>query len=256
MGIFDNILENNMNVETSLAKKILRVVMVLALVLVALGLIYFLLEITGLWEKLNSVEKLQSVILELGFWGRFTFVFLQFLQVTFIPLPSPVLVIAGTLIYGPFEAGLLSLSGILLGSALAFFIGRIFGIKIVTFMVGEKVALKWKKFLSNCKYTFVLMMLLPLFPDDVLCLVAGLTNMSWTFFMVTQLVTRPIGIFLLSYFSSGEIIPYHGWGLVVWAIILILSVVIIFLSSKYSEKIEKFLNNIFKRKAQKDGEEK
>ena len=129
--------------EISPAKKILRIVMVLALILVALGLIYFLLEITGLWEKLNSVDKLQTVILELGFWGRFTFVFLQFLQVTFVPLPSPILVIAGTLIYGPVEASLLSLSGILLGSALAFFLGRFFGKKVVAFMVGEKIANKW-----------------------------------------------------------------------------------------------------------------
>lgn len=234
--------------QMTIKKKILRIIMVLSLVLLALGLIYFLLEVTGLWEKFNSVDKLQTVILELGFWGRFAFVFLQFLQVTFIPLPSPILIIAGSLIYGPFEASLLSLSGILLGSALAFFIGRIFGKKIVVFMVGEKVAQKWQKFLSNCKYTFVIMMLLPLFPDDVLCLVAGLTDMSWTFFMLTQFITRPIGIFLVSYFSSGQLIPYHGWGLAVWGVILVLSIAVLYLTSKYNQQIENFIKNIFKRK--------
>jgi len=239
--------------EISPAKKILRIVMVLALILVALGLIYFLLETTGLWEKLNSVDKLQTVILELGFWGRFTFVFLQFLQVTFVPLPSPVLVIAGTLIYGPVEASLLSLSGILLGSALAFFLGRFFGKKVVAFMVGEKIANKWKNFLNNCKYTFILMMLLPFFPDDILCLVAGLTDMSWTFFMLTQLITRPIGIFVLSYFSSGEIIPFHGWGIIVWIVLIILSIAFIFLTSKYNKQIENFIKNIFKKKEKKRG---
>lgn len=237
-----------MFMEMPLSKKILRIVLVLAVVLVVLTFIYFLLEITGVWEKLNSVEKLQTIILELGFWGRFTFVFLQFLQVTFIPLPSPVLVVAGTLIYGPFEAALLSLSGILLGSAFSFFIGRVFGGKIVAFMVGEKLAEKWKRFLNNCKYTFVLMMLLPFFPDDVLCLVAGLTNMSWTFFMTTQFVTRPIGIFLLSFFSSGEIIPFHSWGLFVWALLIIVAIILIFVSTKYSEKIEIFINKMFKKK--------
>lgn len=238
--------------EISPAKKILRIIVVLSALLFVLVLIYFLLEITGLWEKLNSVEKLQSVILELGFWGRFTFVLLQFLQVTFIPLPSPVLVIAGTLIYGPFEAGLLSLAGILLGSALAFFIGRVFGKKIVVFMVGKNLADKWEKFLSNCKYTFVLMMLLPFFPDDVLCLVAGLTNMSWEFFMVTQFITRPIGIFLLTYFSSGQIIPYHGWGLIVWGVFLVLSIIAIVLSSKYNQQIENFLKNLVKKKTKNE----
>ena len=228
--------------------KILRIILVLGGIFLVLGLIYFLLEITGLWEKFNSVSKLQQVILELGFWGRFVFVLLQFLQVTFIPIPSPVVVIAGTLIYGPFEASLLSLSGILLGSALAFFLGKVFGKKLVTFMVGENLCKKWQKFLSKCKYTFVIMMLLPFFPDDVLCLVAGVTDMSWSFFMTTQLVTRPIGIFMLSYFSSGEIIPYHGWGLIVWGIIFVFAILAIYLSSKYSDKIEDAIKKIFAKK--------
>lgn len=229
-------------------KKLLRILLVLTLITVVLGLIYFVLERTGLWEKLNSVDKLQAVILELGFWGRFIFVLLQFMQVTFVPLPSPVLIIAGSLIYGPFQAGLLSIAGIVLGSALAFFLGRVFGKKLVVFMVGEKTEVKWRKFLSNCKYTFVLMMLLPFFPDDVLCMVAGVTDMSWTFFMMTQLLTRPISIFLVSFFSSGQIIPYHGWGLIVWAIIIIASVVLLYLSSKYNEKIETFIKKLFAKK--------
>ncbi|MBO5394414.1 MAG: TVP38/TMEM64 family protein [Clostridia bacterium] len=229
-------------------KKILRVGLVLLIILGALALVYLLLRLTGLWEKLNSATKLQEFILQFGFWGRTAFVFLQFLQVTFIPIPSPVLIAAGSLIYGPVEAGLLSLAGILLGSALAFFLGRVFGRKLVCFMVGKDLCSRWQKFLSRCKYTFVLMMLLPFFPDDVLCLVAGLTDMSWTFFMMTQFITRPIGIFLVSYFSSGEIIPYHGWGLIVWAAIVASSVLLIYFSSKYSDKIESTLKKVFSKK--------
>ena len=228
----------------SFSKKLLRILLVLVLTTLVLGLIYFLLEWTGLWEKLNSVDKLQAVILELGFWGRFIFVILQFLQVTFVPLPSPVLIIAGSLIYGPFQASLLSIAGIILGSAFAFFLGRIFGKKLVIFMVGEKAEAKWRKFLSGCKYTFVLMMLLPLFPDDILCLVAGVTDMSWSFFMFTQLLTRPIAIFLVSYFSSGQIIPYHGWGLIIWGIIVVSSLVLLYISSKYNQKIENFVKKV------------
>ena len=173
--------------------------------------------------------------------------FFQFLQVTFIPIPSPILVIAGSLIYGPTQSALLSLAGILLGSAFAFFLGKMFGKRLVEFMVGKETQEKWRKFLSKYKYSFVLMMLLPLFPDDILCLVAGLTNMSWNFFMFTQLLSRPIGIFLVSYFSSGQIIPYSGWGLIVWGIIIIVSIILIYFSSKYNEEIEKFFMKIFKK---------
>ena len=229
-------------------KSLLRIIIVVLIVVVLMTVGYFVLRWTGWWEKLNSVSKLQETILELGFWGRFAFVFLQFLQVTLLPIPSPILIAAGSLIYGSFEAGLLSLSGILLGSAFAFFLGKMFGVKIVEFMVGKENSIKWQKFLSRCKYTFVVMMLLPCFPDDVLCLVAGLTDMGWTFFMVTQLTTRPIGVFLVSYFSGGDIIPYHGWGLIVWAIIITASLCLIYLSSKYSEKIENYLKKMFKKK--------
>lgn len=236
----------------SLTKKIFRILLVCLFIGLILGLVYFILQRTGLWEKFNSATKLQEFILELGFWGRFTFVFLQFLQVTFIPIPSPILIVAGSLIYGPFEAGLLSIAGILLGSAFAFFLGRVFGKKLVVFMVGAEAEKKWRKFLTNCKYTFVLMMILPFFPDDILCMVAGLTEMSWTFFMVTQLITRPISIFLVSYLSSGQVIPYHGWGLIVWAMIVVLSLTLIYLSSKYHEKIEDFIQNIFKKRKKND----
>lgn len=228
-------------------KKLQRIAIVALFIMLFILLVYFVLNFCGLWEKLNSVSKFKSFILSLGFYGRSAFVLFQFLQVTFIPIPSPILIIAGSIIYGPFQAGLLSLAGILLGSAFAFFLGKIFGQKIVRFMVGKEAQKKWTKFLNNCKFSFVLMMLLPCFPDDILCLVAGLTDMSWTFFMVTQFITRPIGIFSVSIFSSGNLIPYHGWGLIVWAVIFILAFLLIYLSNKYSQNIESFLKRIFSR---------
>ena len=229
-------------------KKVLRILLVIFLIALFVGIIYLILLWTGLLDKMNSVEKMRTFILSLGFWGRSFFVLFQFLQVTFIPVPSPLIVVAGTIVYGPLQASLLSLAGILFGSCVAFFIGRIFGKSIVVFMVGEEDEKKWKEYLSKYKYSFVLMMILPCFPDDLLCLVAGLTTMSWTFFMTTQFITRPIGVFLLSFFSSGQIIPYSGWGLYVWAFIIIFSIILIYLSSKYNRQVENFIKRIFKRK--------
>mgnify|MGYP005768599161 FL=1 len=227
------------------ALKILLVAFLLCLFFVG---VYLILLYTGWWEKLNSVDKLKKEILDLGIYGRVFFIFLQVVQVAFLPIPSPLIVVAGSLIYGPFQASLLSLAGILLGSAIAFSIGRVFGKKVVIFMVGKENEEKWSKFLSNAKYSFVLMMLLPLFPDDVLCMIAGLTDMSWTFFMVTQLVTRTIGVFTMSYLSAGDIIPYHGWGLYAWAVIGLLSLLAIYLTTKYNKQIEAFIYKLFKKK--------
>lgn len=228
-------------------KKVLRSLIVLATIGLFLLLVYYILVWTGLWESLNSVEKLKILIADLGFWGRITFVLLQFLQVTIIPIPSTILTVGGAIIFGPLQGSLLSLSGILLGSIFAFYLGRKFGRRLVCFMVGEQSQKKWVKFLSRAKYTFFVMMLLPIFPDDVLCLVAGLTNMSWAFFVTTNLICRPVGIFATSYLGSGELIPYHGWGLIVWAIILVAAIVVMWLVTKYEQNIENFMLKTFKK---------
>lgn len=229
----------------SLKKKLLRTTLVLCILVGLIVLGYYVLIWTGAWEYINSVEKLRQLILSLGFWGRLAFVFIQFLQVTFLPIPSTISTLAGVLIYGPLQAALLSLAGIMLGSVLAFWLGRAFGKKLVVFMVGKESCEKWTKFLSNAKYSFFVMMLLPIFPDDVLCLVAGLTDMSWTFFVVTNLISRPIGIFLTCYLGSGTLIPYHGWGLVAWGFIVVGVAIVLWLSYHYRNQIENFMQKHF-----------
>lgn len=240
--------KNQIKKPLTIKNKIIRsaVVIIVLAALVVLG--YYVLVWTGAWEYINSVEKIRELILSLGFWGRFAFVIIQFLQVTFLPIPSTISTLAGVLIYGPLQTALLSMAGIMLGSILAFFLGRQFGRKLVVFMVGEQTCQKWTNFLSNAKYSFFVMMVLPVFPDDVLCLVAGLTTMSWKFFVLTNLFARPIGIFLTCYLGSGHLIPYHGWGLIVWGIIIVVTVILLILSFKYREKIENFLKKTFKNK--------
>ena len=232
----------------SKVQKIVRTSVVFAIVLIFLMLLYFVFVWTGVWESINSVEKIRMFILSMGFWGRFAYVLLQFLQVTFLPIPSTVSTLAGVLVYGPLQTALLSLAGILLGSVFAFWLGKQFGKKLIVFMVGEQSCDKWTKFLSNAKYSFFVMMVLPIFPDDILCLVAGLTDMTWRFFVTTNLIARPLGIFLTCYLGSGELIPYEGWGLLAWGVIILFVATILYLSFKYQKQIENFLKRKFKTK--------
>ena len=229
-------------------RKIIHTSIVVFVITAILVLSYFIFKWTGIWEYINSVDKIRGLILSLGFWGRLAFVFLQFLQVTFLPIPSAVSTLAGVLVFGPLQASLLSLSGIMLGSVLAFWLGRRFGRKLVSFMVGEETCHKWTNLLTNAKYSVVVMMLLPIFPDDILCLVAGLTDMSWLFFVVTNLISRPLAIFLTCYLGSGSIIPFHGWGLAVWAFFLVAVAVVLYLSFRYRQAIEDFVKLKFQNK--------
>ncbi len=224
--------------------KIIKVVIIIvALLLIALA-IYLPLELTGTIDKIDSAEELGQIIRDGGVYSYIIFVVVQFLQVTFLPLPAAVTTIAGTLVFGPWITLGLSLFAVLLGSAFAFFLGRKVGRRLVVWVAGEKDAIKWEEKLKRGKYVFFLMMLFPVFPDDILCIVAGCIGMDWKFFMVTNLITRPLSIGALCFFGSGQVIPFSGWGIPVWIVLVVLGIIAIYLSVKYQPQIENFITKL------------
>lgn len=206
---------------------------------------YYALEVCGMLDILSSKEALQDAIASTGTWGMLVFTLLQFLQVTFIPLPAMLTTIVGTLMFGPLMATILSFIGIMSGAIFAFWLGDKFGEKLVVWIAGKEQTEKYSKMLfEKGKYVFFLMMLFPLFPDDILCLVAGMTTMSFRFFLTTIFLTRPIGIIMTCYLGSGDIIPFHGWGLIVWGIFIVAMAVLFICSYKYQSKIEDILGRV------------
>lgn len=226
------------------------IIVALIFIVIILGA-YFALKYTGVLAKINSAEDIKNFILSGGSLSVFLFFLLQFLQVTFLPLPSFLTTVVGALIFGPINSFMISFLAIMLGSVFAFYLGRKFGKKILAWIAGKEDAEKWSRKLTNGKYAYFLMMLFPLFPDDVLCVAAGVTNMSFKFFFVTNLITRPIGIFCTCFLGSGEVIPFSGYGLIVWPILILLLIVSFIISIKYQDKIEEIIDkmsNKLKRK--------
>jgi uncharacterized membrane protein YdjX (TVP38/TMEM64 family) len=92
------------------------------------------------------------------------------------------------------------------------------------------------------------MMLFPLFPDDILCVVAGLTSMSFSFFIITNLIARSIGIACTVFFGSGAVIPFSGWGLIIWCVIIFVVASLFYLSVKYQNKIDEIIKQFLKKR--------
>ena len=222
-------------------KKIIRTLIIAFIFVAIVAIGYFVLKVTGVLELFDSAESLKELILGTGIWCRIVFMFIQFLQVTFLPIPAMITTIAGTLIFGPWETVLMSIVAIMLGRLFAFWLGRKFGLPIVKWMVGEDDATKWSQVLGRGKYTYFLMLLFPLFPDDILCMIAGITTMSWKFYIIANAISVVITNFSMCFFASGEIIPYSGWGIPVWIIVGVLLLGAIIYSFKYKDKIEEFV---------------
>lgn len=195
---------------------------------------------SGIFNEIDSTEELIAIINGFGMSGKLIFILIQFLQVTFIPIPSTIVTATGAALYSPWEALLLSSIGLWLGSFLAFFLGRTFGVKLVKWVIGEEMLIKYNGFVKGKdKAMLIYMFIFPIFPDDMLCMLAGLTTMSYTGFAVIQLISRPLNVactvFVFDYLKS---IPFSGWGIAVWLAILIFFVLVFIVMWKYSEKLE------------------
>jgi uncharacterized membrane protein YdjX (TVP38/TMEM64 family) len=210
---------------------------------------YVLLKRLNILDLFESAEEMKEFILSTGSAGRWIFFLIQFIQVVLIPIPAIITTLAGVAIYGPFEAAIISTLAIVAGSLFAFFVmGRIFGYKLVKWIAGEETTEKYSRLLNEKgKYLFVLMLIFPIFPDDILSMIAGITKMSGRFFTLITVIIRPITTFAMCYFvwhfGVNQIIPYSGWGLIAWPIIIIITGAIFIWTYKNSEKIEYFVTH-------------
>ena len=220
-------------------------------IIVAISVIgYCILCKYGIMDTITSVEGLKELILSTKEKGIYVYILIQAAQVIILPIPAAIICIVGSLIYGPFLGGIYCSIGVLIGSFVSFVLGKTFGYRIVAWIAGKENTDKYSEIIRKRGGFFLfLAFLLPMFPDDILCLIAGITNMKFKTFAWITIITRPIGVICMSYFGGGYIIPFSGWGLYVWSILLVIIVAIIFIIYKYQDKLQDFiLNNIFRKK--------
>lgn len=207
---------------------------------------------SGIYYVFGDEKLFRAYMRRAGAWMPLLFILFQFLQVIVLPVPAFVSTAAGVALFGATKAALCSFAGIVSGSIVAFFIGRKIGYKAVAWIVGKDALEKWLKKLKG-KDNFILtaMFVLPLFPDDVLCFVAGLSTMTWQYFLTMIVLARIVGIAATCY--SVDLIPIDAaWGIVVW-IVLAVFVVAAFV---FLYKNLDALNDRFKRRLAKEKREK
>lgn len=219
-----------------------RLFFVTDIIIFVVSFVVFILNKYDMLEVFSSVATFKEFILSTKNKGMIIYVLVQYLQVLFVPIPSMIITLTGVAIYGPTIGSLLCATGVLLGSYSSFFIGKVFGAKIVQWIVGKDNAIKYADLISKKgKFFLIVAFLLPLFPDDILCMIAGITSMKFKDFFWIALVTRPIGVVCMSFFGGGYIIPFTGWGLFVWPFIIILAIAAVIIMTKYQENIESWV---------------
>ncbi len=193
----------------------------------------------GWLDLFRNREAMQSFISRYDGCATALFVAVQFLQVTVLPLPSTITTLAGIALFGVWKTVLYSSIGIIAGSMFAFFLGRTCGVKLIVWICGAKMFNKYRRFTEGKDVLLLYaMFLLPFFPDDLLCLIAGLGTMSYRSFLIMMLITRPFGaLWVAGVFKSAVSIPFSGWGIAVWTVIFAATATIFILLYKYGDAI-------------------
>lgn len=219
-------------------KKRARRIALAVLVVLALAAGVFALYRNGWFERIDSVEELRALIDRAGAFAGIVFFLLQMLTVIIAPIPSNVTMMAGALALGFWQAMLLGIAAIWAGSMLMFLLARRLGHRAVQRWMDHGIMEKYLPVIEEKQDMFLFLTLLfPFFPDDMLCILAGLTSMPTARFAGIMLLARPWGLIFAALLGSGELsLPAWGWAVLVGAL-----AVIFVLAMKYSRQIEERL---------------
>ncbi len=202
----------------------------------------------GWFDDFRNLDQLKQLICSSGGWAYVVYIILQFLNVVLLPLPGFLFMLAALSIFGIWPTFWVTLLVTWAGSIICFWFGRTYGNKAVVWCVGKETAERYQKLLGNKgNLLFLIMQILPFFPDDLLCMIAGLTRMKFSFFILTMTIAKPLYIATVCCFGSGTLIPFSGWGIPVWILICVGLFITFWLFSKYQTKIENWFAKITRR---------
>ena len=146
------------------------------------------------YQKFDSVESLQTYMKGFGIAAPLILTVFQAVQVVVPVLPGYLGCAAGAVAFGSMTGFWCNYIGISLGSIIAYFLARKYGIEIVTAMFPQKQYNKWSRRIEKSKsYEWFLFIatLLPLFPDDFLCYFSGLMKMNRRKFIWIIILGKP-----------------------------------------------------------------
>ena len=171
-----------------------RPLLALAVLLFLLGGGYVLYR-TGFFTAARTLSGLRDYISRSAPYSHLCFFLLQLMSVVLAPIPSNLVAAAGGMLFGARSAFPLTLGAVVSGSLLTFSLARALGREFADRLVSRRLSEKYQDLIRAKTTTFlVLAFLFPFFPDDMLCILAGLTSVSLRRFALIVLLARPWGL--------------------------------------------------------------
>lgn len=211
--------------------KILNVAIIMTAIILAVEIV-FSIPIVNNWFA-SLITSSEGWLVYLVIW------IIMFLQTTILNIPAYVILSASVSVginTLSFLYIVIVLSAYIAGCLLAYWIGYKFGKKAVKWCAGsEEDYEKWSKVLNEKgKWWYFVTVIFPMFPDDILCLVAGAVKFNFPFYILSNVIGRGIGLVTMLLFlellgSMGGDFPYM---VIVWTVALLIEVIVYFVLKK------------------------
>jgi len=181
----------------------------------------------------NLITNSSGVLVYLIIW------LIMFLQCTILNIPAYV-VLSASISVGiecfSWQYLLTVISAYTSGCILAYWLGRWFGVKAVKWCAGSQEDFdKWSNFLNKKgKWWYFGTVIFPLFPDDLLCLVAGAVKFNFAFYILSNFIGRSIGLITMIAVLKGIglIGGNFPFMIIVWGVALVVEIIVYMIYSK------------------------
>ncbi|MGQ3328043.1 TVP38/TMEM64 family protein [Halorubrum sp. FL23] len=199
---------------------------ILALVAVAVGFFALYLFVREYAGFITNAEALRVWLRQFGALAPLVFIVIQALQVIVAPIPGQVVALVAGYLFGPFWGTIYSLTGVLIGSTIAFSLAKRYGRSFVEDVLHEDVVARFDGFVDTVGvpglFAFVI---IPGLPDDAICFLSGLTKWKLPTFIAVISVGR-LPAYVFTVYAGGRIADGRLLsGLAIIALVVVASIV-------------------------------
>lgn len=182
----------------------------------------------------SDLHAVTESIRGFGLWGPAVLFVLFILQTFLAFIPGQALMVSSGYIYGFTGGILITWISLVVGGQAAFWLARRYGRPFAEKWVSAPVLDRWDKSAAGQGIGFyVITLVMPFFPNDAMCYVAGLGNMPFRRFLTANILGRGIASFLTVLVGAfSEQIPGLLWIAIV--IFIVLGIAGWFVARRYS----------------------
>jgi uncharacterized membrane protein YdjX (TVP38/TMEM64 family) len=132
--------------------------------------------------------------------AKYIFFFISFAQPILLPIPEAVTIPGASAVFGPAVAAAIAFPGTLLGISVMFFAARFGGRKLIFMFIKEEQLEKYQQYVTkNESLIMFLLFIIPILPDEIICVGAGIGQVSPKRFLTIAALSKFFTATLLAY---------------------------------------------------------